>query len=166
MLNSKNDFNTFIDTKSIKSWSKKCKSRSFSRSEAFSQGTSQIFDSIKVKQIRLEHFQNFKKLRRRMDRAYLRIRHIQAKGGGKNAKEDESGDGETSKIIDPVYEDSVKTYRQISQNFSSLHSQQVYFGGFYGHNDPISPMTANVESHRASSMLKIHIFNNIMDQTQ
>ena len=47
-------------------------------------------------------------------------------------------------ISNPVYTENVKTYTQISQTMSSLHSQQVYFGGFYGHNDPISPMTGAI----------------------
>ena len=38
---------------------------------------------------------------------------------------------------------------------SSLHSQQVYFGGFYGHNDPISPMTGAIGGHSALSVKKL-----------
>jgi len=39
-------------------------------------------DPSKVNEIRLEHFQNFKKLRRRMDHAYLKLRHLQSTGRG------------------------------------------------------------------------------------
>eukprot|EP00353_Schmidingerella_taraikaensis_P012313 CAMPEP_0185571976 /NCGR_PEP_ID=MMETSP0434-20130131/3967_1 /TAXON_ID=626734 ORGANISM="Favella taraikaensis, Strain Fe Narragansett Bay" /NCGR_SAMPLE_ID=MMETSP0434 /ASSEMBLY_ACC=CAM_ASM_000379 /LENGTH=65 /DNA_ID=CAMNT_0028187643 /DNA_START=650 /DNA_END=847 /DNA_ORIENTATION=+ len=35
-----------------------------------------------MNKIRLEHFQNFKKLRREMDRAYLKVRQMQASGHG------------------------------------------------------------------------------------
>ena len=63
-----------------------------------------------------------------MDRAYLRMRHIQSKGGARQAKEDDltlnrNKDDEAKKIVNPVYVQSVKTYKQISQNFNSLHAQ-------------------------------------------
>lgn len=129
MLNSMNNFDTFINTKPSKSWTRNLKqeavnalrSRQISRSQAFSATqqapSNQVFDQTKVKAIRLEHFQNFKKLRRRMDRAYLRIRHIESKGGGRGQSEDDpflsndkDGDG-PAKIVNPVYVESMKTYR-------------------------------------------------------
>ena len=46
------------------------------------QRTSEPFEFENVNKIRLEHFQNYKKLRREMDRAYLKVRHLQATGHG------------------------------------------------------------------------------------
>ena len=37
---------------------------------------------IKINEIRLEHFENFKKLRRKMDHAYLKVRDLQGTAGG------------------------------------------------------------------------------------
>lgn len=114
-------------------------------------------DSVKINQIRLEHFENYKNLRRRMDRAYLKMRHLQSKGVGGNgnrAKKDAfiEKTKECNTISDPVYDETKMTYNKISQTLNSLHSQQVYFGGFYGHNDPISPMTANGQKNLNSTM--------------
>ena len=49
--------------------------------------------------------------------------------------------GGTAKITNPVYTENLRAYNQLSQTLSSLHAQQVFFGGFYGHNDPITPPT-------------------------
>lgn len=37
---------------------------------------SDITNPVKINDIRLEHFQNFKKLRRQMDHAYLKVRKL------------------------------------------------------------------------------------------
>ena len=36
----------------------------------------EITDPIKINEVRLEHFENFKKLRRKMDHAYLKVRNL------------------------------------------------------------------------------------------
>ena len=58
-----------------------------------------LSNPIKINEIRLEHFQNFKKLRRRMDHAYLKVRKLQGKQGGVSADTGRSGGGESSRVI-------------------------------------------------------------------
>ena len=36
-----------------------------------------VTNPMKINEIRLEHFENYKKLRRKMDHAYLKVRNLQ-----------------------------------------------------------------------------------------
>ena len=83
-------------------------------------------DPQKINQIRLEHFENYKKLRRRMDRSYIKMRNIQnhgSSGGGGDTEvgfySQRSADG---RISNPALTESMKTYKQISQNLKNLHA--------------------------------------------
>ena len=80
----------------------------------------------------------------------------------------ERTDSKPKKIVNPVFTENMRTYTQISQTLTSLHAQQVYFGGFYGHNDPISPMTRNVRKghQRGGSMYKSETFQSQMMNSQ
>lgn len=77
-------------------------------------------------------------------------------------------DSKPKKIVNPVFTENMRTYTQISQTLTSLHAQQVYFGGFYGHNDPISPMTGNVRKghKRGGSLFKSETFQSQMLNSQ
>ena len=200
MLNSQNDFQTFIktDKRLKKDWFEKHKvsesgakaigSRPLSTQQNTASGKSGIVmktqesknrvksrdlsNPLKINEIRLEHFQNYKNLRRKMDQAYLKVRNLQNKGQGgpqfassddlseqsNNSNEpfSQRNENKPKKITNPVFTENMRTYTQISQTLASLHAQQVYFGGFYGHNDPISPMTRGVKMghQRGGSLFK------------
>ena len=89
-----------------------------------------------------------------MDRAYLKVRQMQSNGQGLQtiAAKDTITDSSVAKVVNPVYAEHLRTYTQISQNLNTLHAQQVYFGGFYGHNDPISPMTKSIPKGMGRSL--------------
>ena len=53
----------------------------------------------------------------------------------------------------PMYSDHLRTYSQISSTLNTLHAQQVYFGGFYGHNDPITPSVINPMGSNLASII-------------
>lgn len=106
-----------------------------------------VTNPMKINEIRLEHFENFKKLRRKMDHAYLKVRNLQGQAGGCGADTGRSSysaaipssssrimlngtssgrstnGGGTTKITNPVYTENLRAYNQLSQTLSSLHAQ-------------------------------------------
>ena len=101
-----------------------------------------LSNPIKINEIRLEHFENFKKLRRKMDHAYLKVRGLQgtthgavqadtsrtsysaAVAGGSSrgllpgASTSRSNNvnlnGPAPKITNPVYTENLRAYNQLS----------------------------------------------------
>ncbi len=96
-----------------------------------------------------------------MDKAYLKLRNMESNGHGpQNQKgSDDLNDtfmlssqrsSKCGAIENPVYNENEKIYMDISQTFNNLHSQQVFFGGIYGHNDPLSPKLMDSKGHSAN----------------
>lgn len=186
VINSNNDFTMFIKTKDTPvGWAEKSRSYHNRRSGTQSCSRAQLdgmsrnmngtgisfnppknsrrpsgdgFEIENVNKIRLEHFQNYKKLRREMDRAYLKVRHLQATGhggsvGGQSDMASDYTSDNNNNLHSPMYAENLRTYSQISSTLNTLHAQQVYFGGFYGHNDPITPSVANPLGTQLTSII-------------
>lgn len=110
-----------------------------------------LANPIKINEIRLEHFENFKKLRRKMDHAYLKVRGLQGTthgavqadtsrssysaaavaknssrgllpGASTSRSNNANVNGPAPKITNPVYTENLRAYNQLSQTLSSLHA--------------------------------------------
>ena len=154
LLNSQNEFNTFIGARSG--------TQSCPRSNAVevSSINEELRKLLKINEMRLENFQNYKKLRRRMDHAYLKVRQLQRQGKDYVLQAEDESDNNSQKskrstsqpdvnsaggspviklpqkVKNPLMTDNIRTYNEISSTFSTLHNQQQFFSNEYSGGTP------------------------------
>ena len=86
-----------------------------------------------------------------MDKAYLNIRNNGRDRGLKdNSTFTIAKKKESSRFVDRGNQHhDYETYKKISSAFVNLHQQQVFFDGYYGHNDPFVEEPDELESFAA-----------------
>ena len=164
MLNSMNDYRTFIKTRSKPQMTSRGSALSMPR--AYHQNAASSNEiSCCLSDLRLQNFENFKKMRRTMDRAYIEMtkayavnaKHLEtgnksSQGSKRKVKGQRMDKAELLKGDHGALQHHVDTYESISSTFKHLHDQQKFLGGTYGHSDPFTVQ----HNHRASSVRLQH----------
>ena len=103
MINCNNNYNTFIKTEKKHNEKQRKGAQSCPRAAHMTrvnENYDDLVDPKEVNQVRLEHFQNFKQLRRRMDQSYLKVKQLEAQGIGRASSQNTNRDSANCSLIE------------------------------------------------------------------